>query len=53
MSSPTALRNERQQVAEHRSEIDRIGLQDLAAAEREQLLRERRGVLGGAPICSA
>ena len=35
-------------VAEHRLEIDCVGLQDLAAAEREQLLRERRGVLGGA-----
>ena len=48
MSSPTRVANQRQQVAEHRSEIDRVGLQHLLAAERQQLLRQRRGALGGA-----
>ena len=37
------------EVVEHRREVDLIGLQHLPAAEREQLLRQRRGALGGAP----
>ena len=41
--------HEREQVPSIDRKSTAIGLQDLAAAEREQLLRERRGVLGGAP----